>query len=209
MSDCAPPLWLSWAREIQALAQTGHHYAVNDHQRERYLRLEQIAAEIISQCSELDCRSLADAFHTQVGYATPKIDVRAAVFQDQRLLLVQERADGGWTLPGGWADVGNIPSQAAEREVWEEAGIQVKARRVIGVYDANRIGPLEVFHAYKIVFLCDYLSGTPDPSLETIAAAFFLRSAIPDTLSGKRTSPRIIEDAYCALANPNLPTVFD
>jgi ADP-ribose pyrophosphatase YjhB (NUDIX family) len=209
MSDEAPPLWLSWAREIQALAQTGNHYAVNEYQHERYQRLAKIAAEIISQSAGLDYPPLADAFHAQVGYATPRVDVRAAIFQGERLLLVQERSDGGWTLPGGWADVGDVPSQAAEREAWEEAGVRVKARRVIGVYDANRTGPLEIFHAYKIVFLCDYITGEPRPSLETAAADFFSPAEIPSALSGERTLPRHIHDAYAALADPDLPTVFD
>jgi ADP-ribose pyrophosphatase YjhB (NUDIX family) len=209
MSDLVSPVWLSWAREIQALAQTGNHYAVNEYQRERYHRLSEIAAEIVSRCSDLDFQPLADAFHAQIGYATPRVDVRAAVFQEDRLLLVQERLDGGWTMPGGWADVGDVPSQAAERETWEEAGLRVTARRVIGVYDANRIAPLEVFHAYKIVFLCDLLGGEPHPSLETSAVAFFGPSELPSTLSPERTLPRHLRDAYAVLANPHLPTVFD
>jgi ADP-ribose pyrophosphatase YjhB (NUDIX family) len=209
MSNATPPHWLSWAREIQALAQTGDHYAVNEYQHERYHRLAQIAAEMISHSAEMDCPPLADAFHAQVGYATPRVDVRAAIFQGERLLLVQERSDGGWTLPGGWADVGDVPSQAAEREAWEEAGVKVKACRVIGVYDANRTGPLEIFHAYKIVFLCDYIAGEPRPSLETAAAAFFSLAEIPSALSGERTLPRHIRDAYAALTDPALPTVFD
>jgi ADP-ribose pyrophosphatase YjhB (NUDIX family) len=209
MSDVTPPIWLSWAREIQALAQTGNHYADNEYQRERYHRLAEIAAEIVSRCSELECQPLADAFHAQIGYATPRVDVRAAIFKGDWLLMVQERLDGGWTLPGGWADVGDVPSQAAEREAWEEAGLRVKARRVIGVYDANRIAPLEVFHAYKIVFLCDLLEGEPRPSLETSAVAFFSPMELPSILSPERTLPRHLRDAYAVLANPYLPTVFD
>jgi ADP-ribose pyrophosphatase YjhB (NUDIX family) len=137
------------------------------------------------------------------------VDVRGAVFQDGKLLMVRERMDGGWTLPGGWADVGDVPSEAAEREVWEEAGFRVEARRLIGVYDANRVGPLEVFHAFKLVFLCDLLSGEPTRSSETSEVAFFGPDELPGELSGERTKPRQIQDAFAALANPNLPTVFD
>jgi len=209
MSDELVPRWLQWAREIQSLSQTGYHYAENDFQRERNHRLSVIAAEMISEYGQLDLKPLVETFHAQIGYATPRVDVRAAVFHDGKLLMVRERLDGGWTLPGGWADVGDRPSQAAEREAWEEAGFHVKARQVIGVYDANRVGPLEVFHAFKIIFLCDLLDGEARPSNETSEVAFFGPDEIPDCLSGERTKPRHIQDAFVALANPNHSTVFD
>jgi ADP-ribose pyrophosphatase YjhB (NUDIX family) len=157
----------------------------------------------------LDPLPLIRAFDAQVGYATPKIDVRAAVFRDQKLLLVRERIDGGWTMPGGWADVGDAPSKAAEREVWEEAGFHVKAGRVIGIYDANRMNPLEVFHAYKIVFRCDILDGECRPSNETSEVDFFGRQEIPQPFSGERTTARHIQDVFAIMNNPALPTVFD
>jgi len=209
MNPVTPPRWLEWAREIQALAQTGTHYAENEYQRERYHRLTEIAAEITSEFSGLEFEPLVGAFDRQIGYATPRVDVRGAVFRDGRLLLVRERQDGGWTMPGGWADVGDVPSQAVEREVWEESGLKVKVCRVIGVYDCNRVGPLDVFHAYKVVFLCDILDGQPRPSPETSEVAFFGLNEIPEVLSGERTRPRHIVDAFAALANLNQPTVFD
>lgn len=204
-----PPPWLSWAREIQALAQTGDAYAVNDFQRERYHRLSEIAAEIISAHTGLEMPPLLAAFTAQVGYATPKVDVRGAVFRAGKLLLVREVSDGGWCMPGGWADVGDVPSQAAEREVWEEAGFRVKASKVIGVYDANRAGPLEQFHAFKLVFLCKLIDGSPTPSSETSEVAFFGRDDIPALLSAMRTPPGQIADAFAALDHPDCPTVFD
>jgi ADP-ribose pyrophosphatase YjhB (NUDIX family) len=204
-----PPRWLEWAREIQALSQTGYHYSENDYQRQRYQRLSEIAAEIIGEYSGLETSGLVNIFSAQNGYATPRVDVRGAVFCDGKLLLVRERMDGGWTMPGGWADVGDVPSEAAEREVWEEAGFYVKASKVIGVYDANRVGPLELLHAFKIVFLCDLISGEARPSDETSEVAFFGRDEIPAVLSGQRTHPRHILDAFAALENPNCPTNFD
>lgn len=207
--SATPPRWLVWAREIQALAQTGYHYANNDFQRERYTRLMEIAGEIIHEHAGLETIPLVEAFRAQIGYATPRVDVRGAVFQDGRLLMVRERSDGGWTMPGGWADVGDVPSQSAEREVWEEAGFRVRAHKLIGVYDANRVGPLELFHAYKLVFLCDILEGEPTPSDETSEVAFFRVEEIPSQLSGERTLPRHIQDAFAALVDPHLPTVFD
>lgn len=203
------PHLLKWAREIQALSQTGFFYAQDDYQRARCRRLMDIAAEMISENSRCEFLQLAESFHSQIGYATPKVDVRAAIFRSGKLLLVRERADGGWTLPGGWADVGDVPSQAAEREAWEEAGYRVKARKVLGVYDANRFGPLDVFHAFKIVFLCDIIGGEARPSNETSEIAFFGSEEIPDILSPERTPPRLIKDAFAALADPECATVFD
>jgi ADP-ribose pyrophosphatase YjhB (NUDIX family) len=203
------PKWLEWAREIEALAQTGLHYAENEYQRQRYHRLMEIAAEIVVEHSNLEFSSLVEMFKRQIGYATPRVDVRGAVFKDKRILLVRERMDGGWTLPGGWADVGDIPSEAAEREVWEEAGFEVKAQKVVGVYDANRSGPLELFHAFKIIFLCDLLGGEARPSIETSEVAFFDLDQIPRVLSGERTKLRHIHDAFSCLEDPTCPTVFD
>ena len=202
------PKWMAWAREIQAISQTGLHYAENDFQIQRNTRLQEISAEIVSSYSDLEYSDLVNIFNQQIGYATPRIDVRGAVFRSNALLLVRERLDGGWTMPGGWVDVGDTPSGAVEREVYEESGFKVKARKVIGVYDANRTGPLEVFHAFKIVFLCDILSGEARTSDETSEVGFFSDGDLPSTLSGERTRPRHLEDAFIALSN-ELPTFFD
>ncbi|MEJ2598708.1 MAG: NUDIX hydrolase N-terminal domain-containing protein [Anaerolineales bacterium] len=209
MVSGTPPRWLEWAREIEALAQTGYHYANNDYQRQRNKRLLEIAAQIVSEYSDIPFEPLSKVFKAQLGYATPRIDVRGAVFRDTKLLMVRERVDDSWTLPGGWADVGEVPSQAAEREVWEEAGFQVHARKVVGVYDANRISPLEIFHAFKIVFLCDLIDGSPTPSNETSEVAFFGLKEIPAALSGERTRLRHINDAFRALNDSHAETVFD
>ena len=203
------PRWLEWAREIQALAQTGSHYAENEYQRQRYRRLMEIAAEIVSEHSNLEYPSVLEAFISPIGYTTPRVDVRGAVFQDNRILMVRESMDGGWTLPGGWADVGEVPALAAEREVWEEAGFKVQAHKVVGVYDANRVGRLELFHAYKIVYLCVLIEGNARPSLETTEVAFFGWNELPGVLSGERTKIRHIQDAFACLKDPGCPTFFD
>jgi ADP-ribose pyrophosphatase YjhB (NUDIX family) len=200
---------LEWAREIQALAQTESHYAHDDFQRDRCRRLMEIAAAMIGESMGIDSQILAHAFNSQIGYATPKIDVRAAVFRDKKLLLVRERLDGGWTMPGGWADVGDSPSKAAEREVWEEAGFHVKARKLIGIYDANRLRPLEVFHAFKIIFLCEILDGEARPSQETSEVTFFDIDKMPENFSGERTTARHVRDAFAAFGNPECPSIFD
>jgi ADP-ribose pyrophosphatase YjhB (NUDIX family) len=208
MKDNYLPRWLEWAREIQAISQTGYHYAENDFQRERNLRLSEISAEIIHQHSNLELREIKDIFLNQSGYATPKVDVRGVIFKENKILLVRELSDNGWTFPGGWADVGETPSEAIEREVWEESGFVVRATRIIGIYDANRVHPYELFHAYKIIFLCEIVSGEAKTSNETSQIEFFNQDEIPEILSAERTNSRHIHDAFLAKNGPN-HTVFD
>ena len=202
--------WLDWAREIQALAQTGRHYAQNEFERGRANRLLEIAAEIVAGHADLPLPEALAAFRAQPGYVTPKVDVRGAVCQGEQLLLVREAQDGGWTLPGGWADVGEAPARAAEREVFEEAGLQTLATRLIGVYDANRVeGAMPLFHAYKLVFMCERQQGQLTPSAETSQVAFFPMADLPGPLSPFRTTPRILRDVLAAHRDPSIPTVFD
>jgi ADP-ribose pyrophosphatase YjhB (NUDIX family) len=201
--------WLEWAREIQALAQIGITYAQNEWQKERYDRLLGIAAEIVSEHTNISFRTLMEDFRIQPGYATPKIDVRGAVILDDKILMVREKIDDGWTMPGGWGDVGDFPAAAVEREVWEESGFNVKVKRLIGVYDANRVNPLEFYHAYKLVFLCDIVGGYPRTSRETTAVAFFKESDMPTNFAGERTSLRHIRDAFLMYYDNTIPTVFD
>jgi ADP-ribose pyrophosphatase YjhB (NUDIX family) len=205
-----PQRWLQWAREIQALAQTGLHYAQNPFEEARAKRLIEIAAEIIGEHSHLDEEQALAAFQSQPGYVTPKVDVRAAVFRQDRLLFVREAMDDAWTFPGGWADVGEPPALAIEREVAEEAGLAVRAERIIGVYDANRIpDALTLFHAYKILFLCQLVSGELSTSVETSESGFFPVDSLPQPLSRYRTTPRHIEDAIAAYREPSRPVCFD
>lgn len=202
--------WLHWAREIQALAETGRHYARNPFEEERAERLLEIAAEMVAAYSSLTFEQVSLAFEQQTGYVTPKVDVRGAVFKQGKLLMVREVMDGGWTLPGGWADVGESPALAIEREVLEEAGLKVKAVRLVGVYDANRIpGSLDLFHAYKLIFLCDLHSGEIRTSHETAEVGFFAQDDLPEPLSGFRTTPQHIEDVFRAFRQQDAPAVFD
>lgn len=203
------PRWLEWAREIQAIAQTGQTYAMNEWQSQRYQRLMEISAEIINEHTDHPVEAITESFIYQPGYATPKVDVRGAVFQDGKILLVREKIDDGWTMPGGWADVGDSPAQGAEREVWEESGFRVKARKLIGAYDANRTPPLELYHAVKLVFLCDIISGEARISNETTDVGFFGRDEIPQPFAGERTRSRHIGHAFAAYADPGVRTVFE
>lgn len=203
------PQWLKWAREIQALAQTGNTYSLNNYQQQRYNRLNEIAAEIISAHTEIETKNLIESFQSQVGYATPKLDVRSAAFKNNKLLMVQERIDGGWCLPGGWVDVGDMPSYAAERETLEESGFKVKAKRLIGVYDSNRIEPLNLYHSYKLVFFAEIIGGKSHTSDETTKVSFFGERELPTKLSGSRTTNQHIKDAFSALKDSTRLAVFD
>jgi ADP-ribose pyrophosphatase YjhB (NUDIX family) len=203
------PRWLAWAREIQALAQIGEAYSENQWQSRRYRRLMEISAEIIAEHADLEKNSVFKDFCSQLGYATPKVDVRGAVFRDDRLLMVRERLDNCWTMPGGWAEVGDTPSEAIEREVWEESGFRVKCRKVVGVYDANRIEPLDLYHAFKLVFLCDIVGGEAKVSDETAEVTFFALDEIPENLSVERTKIHQVHDAFAAHENRSQPCIFD
>jgi ADP-ribose pyrophosphatase YjhB (NUDIX family) len=203
------PQWLRIAREIQQLAQTGTAFAVTDYEKNRYKRLTEITAEIIDHHTNLEKESVEKVLMEQPGYATPKIDVRAAVIKDNKILLVKESTDKCWALPGGWADVGNVPSEVAIRETKEESGFDVKPVKVIGVYDANRIGgKLEFFHAFKIIFLCQLIGGNAQTSDETLDVKFFAFNEIP-SLSQNRTNLNHIEEIKFHLIDSERKTFFD
>jgi ADP-ribose pyrophosphatase YjhB (NUDIX family) len=202
--------WLNWAREIQALAQSGLAYSQIEYDKRRYRRLEEIAAEIVACHTTLPPKAVLENFSIQPGYATPKIDVRGAVIRDKRILLVQERSDGGWTMPGGWCDVGEMPSAMVAREVQEESGFEVRVDKLVAVYDANRIpgSQAEFYHAYKLIFLCTIMGGAARPSDETSAVDFFGMDHLPP-LSSFRTSRQMLEEVFAHFADPTRPAAFD
>jgi ADP-ribose pyrophosphatase YjhB (NUDIX family) len=200
--------WLGWAQEIFSLSQSGLTYSRNEYDIERYKRLQEITAEIIASQSDISRETVLESFSMQAGYITPKIDVRGAVIRDHQILLIQERADGKWAMPGGWADLGNTPASVAEREVWEESGFRVKAQKVVAVIDANRIQPMEFYHAYKIIFLCKLLDGEPRVSHETLAVDFFDPKYLPP-LSSYRTNETMIQEVFAHIKDPNRRTAFD
>ena len=202
------PKWFAWAQEIFSLSQSGLTYSGNQYDIERYKRLQEITAEMIDSQSEVSKEAVLKSFSMQAGYITPKVDVRGAVVHNGKILLIQERADEMWAMPGGWADLGDSPATVAEREVWEESGFRVKAEKVVAVIDANRIQPMEFYHAYKIIFLCRLLEGEPRTSYETLAVNFFERGQLPP-LSFYRTNEDMIEEVFAHVGNPGRPTAFD
>jgi len=204
------PRWLQLARRVQAIAQTGLAYTEGMYDRQRYLELTELAAELMACASGMAAEPVRELFLAQTGYATPKVDVRAAVIQDHHILLVQEAEDGLWTLPGGWADVNDAPSVAVRREVREEAGLEVRVTKLAMLLDRSLHPhqPPFAFHVYKLFFLCEPVGGSLQPGLETRAAAFFARDELPP-LSRTRLLPEQIHRLFEHARQPGLPTDFD
>jgi ADP-ribose pyrophosphatase YjhB (NUDIX family) len=203
------PHWLSWARRLAALAQNGLAFAKDPFDRERYEAVRAIAAEMIAQGGRWNPEEVLAQLSGESGYATPKVDVRAVVFREDQILLVQERSDSKWSLPGGWADVGDAPSAAVVREVEEETGYQARATKLVAVYDKLRHGhPAHLFHAYKLFYRCEITGGSPRDSIETTGAAFFAEERIPPLSLGRVTEAQI-RRMFQHQRGPDLPTDFD
>lgn len=204
------PPWLDWARRLQAIAQSGLAFTKDAYDRERYREVLRVAAELMAAgAADVPIETIAGVFSAQSGYATPKVDVRAAVFRDEGILLVKEREDGGWTLPGGWADVGDPPSVAAVREVKEESGYDVVARKLVMVYDRDRHGhPPHLFHIYKLFFLCELVGGEATTDHEIAEVGFFGKDRLPP-LSLTRITPAEIALLFEHRRHPEWPTNFD
>ena len=204
------PFWLQLAQRLQAIAQTGLAYCRDPFDAERYGAIRAVASEIMAHGGNAGPPSaIAAFFAAETGYATPKVDVRAAVFDGERLLLVREREDGGWTLPGGWADVGSPPSLNAVREVKEESGYDCEIVKLAAVYDRSRHGhPPIPFYAYKLFFLGRLSGGAPASSAETDGCGFFAEDSMPP-LSLTRVMPAQIRHMFDHHHHPEWPTSFD
>ncbi|HEX7169547.1 MAG TPA: NUDIX hydrolase [Rubrobacter sp.] len=203
------PQWLRWIKRLQALAQDGLTYTKDDYDLGRYEQLRELASEMLAAHSTGTLEEARDLLALEAGPATPKVDVRAAVFEDGRILLVKEPEEAGWSVPGGWADVGESPSEAAARETLEESGFRVKPVRLLAAYDRDRRGhPPIAYHVYKLVYLCEILDETPTSNVDTDGAQFFGEQEIPE-LSVSRVTPAQIERFFEHHRNPNLPTDFD
>ena len=205
------PKWLQWAKELQAIAQIGLAYPSGSHfDQERYERIREIAAEIMSASGGMDKTSLLEMFEREGGYATPKVDVRGVVFREGEILLVKEIADGGWTLPGGWADVNESAKECVVREVREESGYEARPVKLLAVYDRSKHGHVPAFpyHVYKLFILCELVGGEARVSSETSEIGFFAADALPE-LSLSRVTPAQIRRLFDHQTHPEWPTDFD
>jgi ADP-ribose pyrophosphatase YjhB (NUDIX family) len=202
--------WLRRVRALQSLAQEGLAYTRDPFDAVRFTRLKELTAEIAEALSDGEPAPLRLAVEQSEGYLTPKLDVRAAVFDDHgRVLLVQEHIDGRWSLPGGWADVGEGLAAGAVREVWEETGYVVEYERLLGVYDRERWGhPPASWYTLKAVVGCRLIGGEATPSMETDAVEWFARDEVPELSTG-RMSARLLERVFEHHDDPALPPDVD
>jgi ADP-ribose pyrophosphatase YjhB (NUDIX family) len=206
------PEWLVWARQLQAIAQTGQAYTTNPYDRERYLELQTLASRILQHQTGASKDQITHLFSFETGYATPKVDVRAAVFdKEDRLLLVRETSDKGrWTLPGGWADVNITPAHNAIKEVLEESGYKASVNKLAALWDRSTQGhSANVFSCYKLFFICDLIGGEAKTSLETSEIGWFTQASIPTDLSLSRVLPSQIKRMFQHRQNPGLATDFE
>jgi ADP-ribose pyrophosphatase YjhB (NUDIX family) len=202
-------MWLEWVRRLQAVAQNGLQYSPDPFDRERFEQVRAVAAEMAS-LGGAPPEELLVAFAAESGHASPKLDTRAAAFRDGRILLVRGVDDGRWTVPGGWAEVGESPRVAVEKELREESGYRGRAVRLIGVYDRDaRDRPRFPFHAWKVWFLCELDDAEPGAlhAAEITDVGFFAEDDLPPL--SQRTPPHQLARAFAHAREPTLPTEFD
>jgi ADP-ribose pyrophosphatase YjhB (NUDIX family) len=203
------PERLDWVRRLQAIAQNGLHYTDSPFERERFEEVRTIAAELAA-AEESPLEQLLATFAAEEGHACPKIDVRAAAFRDGRTLLVRGRDDDRWTLPGGWAEVGESPRTAVEKELREESGFRGRAVKLFAAHTRDvRHRPRWPFYAWKLYFLCSLEEGDPAPpqASEIVEVGFFARDDLPEL--SFRTPEEHLREAFAHADDPSLPTVFD
>ena len=199
---------LEWARRLAAIAQTGLAFSPAEFDRQRYLELRSLAAEMAAH-PDGDVGAIYELFVAESGYATPKVICRGAVLDQGHLLMVKEAADGLWTIPGGWVEVGDSPAGAVVREVEEETGLTVSVTKLAAVYDKLRHDhPPAPHHAYLLFFLCERLGGTERPSFETFEVGWFGEGELPELSTGRATAGQL-RRMFEHYRHPELPTDFD
>lgn len=201
--------WLKWAIEIQSLAQSGLAYTNNVYDIERYERLREISAEMLAEKTDLSIEKVKDLFCNETGYQTPKIDTRAAVFKDNKILLTHEN-NGTWSLPGGWCDVLESVKSNTIKEVKEETGLDVNAIKVIAIQDRNKHNkPIYAYGICKVFILCDIVGGEFKENIETTEIKYFSLNELPSNLAIEKTNKEQIEMCFKAYKDKNWQTQFD
>lgn len=200
--------WLEWATELQFLAQAGLAYSKDCYDIERFERVREIAAEMIAYKTEIPLNKVKDLFCNEMGFQTPKIDTRAAIFKENKILLVKENS-GTWSLPGGWCDVMESVKSNTEKEVWEEAGLKAEAVKLIAIQDRNKHNvPPYAYGIAKVFFLCTVSGGEFQENIETTASEYFALDELPE-LSLEKNTKEQIQMCFEAYADPNWNAVFD
>lgn len=193
-------IWLKWAIELQSLAQAGLAYGKDKFDIERFERIREISAEIVAHMADIPLEKVKNLFCNEVGYQTPKIDTRAVIFENNKILLIQE-SDGKWALPGEWADVYLSVKENVLKEVKEEAGIEVNAEMIIAMLDVTKNQDKAIpYGITKIFVLCSYISGKFEKNIETIDSGYFGIDELPELANNKTTFEQI---QMCFEANKN------
>ena len=201
--------WLKWASEIQSIAQSGLAFSESQYDIDRYQKLRTLSVEIMNEYTEAGTQKILDLFASETGYQTPKVDIRASVFKDDKILMVREKIDGAWSLPGGWADINTSPGESAIRECLEEAGAKVKPYRIIAIHLANRhCDTPYLYSIYKIFIECELTEYHFMENTETLDAGFFSLDSLPP-LSVERNNRSQIEMCFEARKHKLFEAVFD
>ena len=200
--------WLEWAIELQSLAQAGLTYGKDIFDRERYERIREISAEIMAYKTDIPVQKVKDLFCNETGYQTPKLDTRAAIFQNGKILLVKENS-GKWSLPGGWVDVNVSVKENTIKEVKEEAGLDVTADKVIAIQDRSKHNlPVYAYGVCKIFVLCTIIGGAFKENIETMGFAYFSENELPE-LATEKNNEEQVKMCFEAYRTKNWSTLFD
>jgi len=201
--------WLQWASQLQSIAQAGLTFSNDRYDLDRYEKIRNITVEILHEYTDIDHNKIRDLFASETGYQTPKVDIRASVFKDDMILMVREKVDGAWSLPGGWADVNTSVGESAVRECLEEAGAHVKPKRIIAIHLANKHNnPLFPYTIYKVFVECELIENKFTDNTETLDAGFFRFESLPALSKGRNTRSQI-EMCFEAKKHKVFETIFD
>ncbi|MFB4169433.1 NUDIX hydrolase [Virgibacillus sp. JSM 102003] len=201
--------WLEWAKKIQSISQSGLSFSNDMYDIERYEELQRISTEIMEQYTDLEMEKIAGLFTNETGYQTPKADVRGAVFNDDKILMVREKIDDKWSLPGGFCDIGLSPSENIVKEVKEESGYNVIAKKLAALLDMNKHShPPQPYHYYKIFIQCELIGGQAETGIETKDVQFFSENNLPKLSTGRNTENQI-KMLFDFLRNPSKLSIVD
>ncbi|MFC7785363.1 NUDIX hydrolase [Rossellomorea sp. GCM10028870] len=201
--------WLGWAKRIQALSQSGLAFSKDVYDIERYEELRTISAEIMQEYTDLEMMKIRELFTNESGYQTPKVDVRGVVFKDNKILMVREKVDDKWSLPGGFCDVGLSPSENIVKEIREESGYDVTPVKLLALLDMNKHPhPSQPYHYYKIFIQCEVTGGEAKSGIETKGINFFGEENLPELSVGRNTESQI-NLLFEFLRDPSKETVYD
>ncbi|MBJ7985535.1 MULTISPECIES: NUDIX hydrolase N-terminal domain-containing protein [Bacillus] len=201
--------WIDWVKQIQSLAQAGLTYSKDVYDLERFQQLRDISIAMMSHYTKTDWEVVENLFASETGYQTPKVDIRAVIFQNEKLLFVKEKSDGKWALPGGWADIGYTPTEVAVKEVLEETGYKVDHFRLLAIFDKEKHQPSpSATHIYKIFIGCEIVGGEKKLSIETEDIDFFSENEIPD-LSIARNTEWQIKEMFAFMKDRNKEKILD